>query len=109
MMGFGEKIKERRWQMGMTQKELADRLGVTGSAISSYENNTRLPSFEILIKMSRVFHMSTDELLGCAETDGSVLMDISGLTDEQRKTVLQMVEAYCRFNEISRALSKDDR
>ena len=53
--------------------------------------------------------MSTDELLGCAETDGSVLMDISGLTDEQRKTVLQMVEAYCRFNEISRALSKDDR
>ena len=100
MIGLGERIKERRWQMGLTQKDLAERLGVTGSAISSYENNTRLPSFEILIKMSRVFHMTTDELLGCAERDGAMCIDITGLNEQQKKNVMQMVETYYSLNEL---------
>lgn len=101
MMDFGERIKERRWRMGVTQKELADRLGITGSAISSYENNTRLPSFDILVKLSRLFHMSTDELLGCTERNESMLVDISDLTEDQKKNILQMVETYCCFNRLS--------
>lgn len=100
MIGFGERIKERRWQMGFTQKDLADKLGITGSAISSYENNTRLPSFEILIKMSRVFHMTTDELLGCAERDKAMCIDITGLSEQQKKNVMQMVETYYSLNEL---------
>lgn len=102
MVRFGERIKERRWQLGLTQKDLAVRLGVTGSAISSYENNTRLPSFDILIKMSRVFHMSTDMLLGCASTESGIKIDISELNELQKKIIIHIIETYKNFNEIER-------
>ena len=44
MVDIGNKIKELRTEQKMTQSDLAERLGVTKSSISSYENGSRLPS-----------------------------------------------------------------
>ena len=55
MVDVGSRIKELRVSQKITQNDFASRLGVTKSAISSYENGSRLPSYDILIKISRIF------------------------------------------------------
>ena len=61
---FGSKLKTLRLQAGLTQKQLAEQIGVTKSVVSFYELRERTPSPEILIKLTAVFHVSADYLLG---------------------------------------------
>lgn len=63
---FGDRLKELRTQNGLTQKELGDRIGLTKSVVSYYEQQTRTPSPEILIKLAAIFHVTSDYLLGIA-------------------------------------------
>jgi transcriptional regulator with XRE-family HTH domain len=80
MREFGEVLKELRQQAGMTQKQLADRLWLSKATVSYYEQAVRYPSPEVLIKLSRVFHVSTDYLLGIE--DKKQVIDVSGLKNE---------------------------
>lgn len=50
-MGIGNRIKEARENKHWTQSELAERIGVTGSAVTNYENNTSHPKEPILYKL----------------------------------------------------------
>lgn len=59
---FGTRLKELRKQTGMTQKELADKLGVTKSVVSFYELRERAPSPEILVKLTSIFDVTSDYL-----------------------------------------------
>lgn len=61
---LGERIKNLRIQNDITQKELADYLGVTPKAISFYELNQRQPSNDMILMLSKKFGVSTDYLLG---------------------------------------------
>ena len=81
----------------MTLAVMAERLGVTTSAIAAYENGSRKPSFEMLIKIARLFNLSVDSLLGYSNKD---LMDVSGLTASQRETIQNMVATFQMFNEL---------
>ena len=67
MVNMGEKLKYLRQTKNLTQKQVADRLGLAISAISSYESGSRYPSYEALIKLARMFHVSTDYLLGITD------------------------------------------
>lgn len=49
---------------GLTQKQLADALGITEIAIQNYENNRRKPAYDILIAMADYFDVSLDYLAG---------------------------------------------
>ena len=88
-MDFGRRLKELRKQNGLTQQQLADRIGVTKSVISFYELRERSPSPEVLAKLSYVFHISTDWLLGI---EHNKTIDVSGLDDEDIKAVQLIVE-----------------
>lgn len=88
-MDFGSRLKELRKQSGLTQQQLADRIGVTKSVISFYELRERSPSPEVLAKLSWVFHVSTDYLLGI---ERGKTIDVSGLDDEDIKAVALIVE-----------------
>lgn len=59
---LGDRLKELREDSGMNQDQLADILGVTRSAISSYETNTNMPSLEAAIKLADIFNVSLDYL-----------------------------------------------
>jgi len=76
---FGKRLKELRTNFGLTQAQLAERIGVTKSVISFYELQERCPSPDVLIKLSRIFHVTTDYLLGLEKTE---TLDISGLDSE---------------------------
>ena len=63
MIELGTRIKALRTARRMTQAEFAERINVTKSAVSAYENGSRLPSYDVLIKIARLFKVSTDNLL----------------------------------------------
>lgn len=61
---IGENIKKLRVDNEMTQKELADKLFVTGQAVSRWENNEVEPSIATISLLSKIFGVPTDMLLG---------------------------------------------
>lgn len=58
------RIKMLRDEFNYTQQELADRLECSKSVIGLYENETRKPSMEVLLKLSEIFDCSIDYILG---------------------------------------------
>lgn len=67
------RIKKLREEFQMTQQELADKLNGAKSTIAMYENETRKPSMEVLIKLSEIFNCSIDYLLGKSDIKNSDL------------------------------------
>ena len=67
-MTMGNIIKELRKERGLTQEELAERLGVTYQAISKWENNAGMPDISQVVPLASVFGVSTDVLFGIAGT-----------------------------------------
>ena len=61
---IGARIKSLREEYGLTQKELADFLGVTPKAISFYELEQRSPSWDMVVQLADKFNVTTDYLLG---------------------------------------------
>lgn len=60
---IGQFIKKIRQDNNLTQKELADRLGVTFQAVSKWENGKNVPDISILKEMSKMFNVDIDEIL----------------------------------------------
>lgn len=63
-MTFGQRLKQLREENGITQIALASQLGINEEAISAFENDEAMLSAEILVKLSSIYNMSVDELLG---------------------------------------------
>ena len=55
ILNVGENIKKYRKNSNLTQKQLAEKIGVTVVTIQNYENSRREPSFEVLCKMADIF------------------------------------------------------
>ena len=89
MVEFGQRLRELRKQKNLTQKQLAELIGVKNSIISFYEVGDRFPSPEIIIKLSAALNTSTDYLLGVAKGRN---IDVTGLTDEDEKAICIMVD-----------------
>lgn len=85
---MGNKLKELRKQKRLTQKQVADRIGLAVSAVSSYEAGSRYPSYDVLIKLARIFHVSTDYLLGMTDKKE---IDVAGLNEEEVEAISQLV------------------
>lgn len=60
---LGEKLKHLRQERGMTQAELAEKLGVSPSAVGMYEQGRREPDGTVLARIAAVLRCSADELL----------------------------------------------
>jgi len=71
-MTIGERIKERRKDLGMTQNELAEKLGVSFQAVSKWENETSLPDTAMFPALSSVLDVSLDYLFTGAGEWGEV-------------------------------------
>lgn len=93
MVDFGATLKRLRLEAGYTQQQLADRLGVTKSVVSYYELHERVPSPEILVKLSTIFRVSTDYLLGLERGE---TVSLAGLEKDDIITIKRMVESLSR-------------
>lgn len=68
-MTIGERIKSLRKKHGMTQERLAEYLGVSYQAVSKWECGLSCPDLSLIAPLTKLFHVSADELLGIAEAD----------------------------------------
>lgn len=63
-MNIGKRFSLYRRRSQLTQKEAAKLIGVKSYQLANYESNRSEPSLKILIAMSKVYHVTTDQLLG---------------------------------------------
>ncbi len=66
-MTFGERLKQIRKDRGLTQVGLAEQLDVTKGTVSTWETNSRKPSFETLVELCDMFTVSMDYLIGVSD------------------------------------------
>jgi transcriptional regulator with XRE-family HTH domain len=64
-------------------------VGLAISAISSYEAGTRYPTYDTLAKLSCIFHVSTDYLIGITNKR---TIDVTGLDDSEIELISQLVD-----------------
>ena len=91
MVDFGRKLRNLRLEAGLTQSELALRLNVTKAVVSYYELHERSPSPEVLIKISTIFHVSTDYLLGLSRRK---TLDVSDLSNEELEVLQIIIDSF---------------
>lgn len=95
IQGLGDKLQQLRLQFHMSQKDVAMAINSSPSIISNYESGERTPSVENLMALARLYHCSTDYLLGFVVTDNDNTLDVSMLSMEQ-KALLQKLLATMR-------------
>lgn len=66
-MNIGSVIRKYRKEAGLTQEEMADRLGVTAPAVNKWENGNSNPDIELLAPIARLLHISLDTLMSFHE------------------------------------------
>ena len=66
-MKIGSIIKKYRKNLGMTQENMANQLGVTTPAVNKWENDNTLPDITLLAPIARLLGITTDELLSFKE------------------------------------------
>lgn len=99
MVEFGKRLKTLRKEKNLTQKQLSALIGVQNSIISFYEVGDRMPSPEVIIKLSHVLHVSTDFLLGVEKQEKQDLIDVSGLNENDRKLVQNLIDTLREKNQ----------
>ncbi|MCC0684099.1 helix-turn-helix domain-containing protein [Clostridioides sp. ZZV14-6345] len=80
MNSISEKLKYLRDLKKLTQKEVANSIGVTTSAYGFYEQGKRTPSPELIVKLAEYFNVTTDYLLGHTKTSYSVNANIPSMS-----------------------------
>ena len=61
---LGRRIADARRDMGLTQKDLAEKVGVTAQAVSKWERGSSCPDISILDEIACALGISVSELLG---------------------------------------------
>ena len=61
-MSFGERIKYRRGELKLSRADLAERLGVSSSAVSNYENGVSFPKAEMAFGLCDILDITPREL-----------------------------------------------
>lgn len=75
MKSFGDRLREARIAVGLTQEQLGFALGVTKSSVSAWENERETPSFRVLPDLRATLKQSLDELI-CGAGPTSRLEDL---------------------------------
>ena len=92
---LNQQIRNLRLNRKMSQVELAKCLGVSKQSVSNWENDNIQPSIEMLIKLSKVFSVSTDYLLGLDLKDS---LDVNGLPAEVVAHIRQIIDDFKRLD-----------
>ena len=98
---YGEKIKEYRLKLGMTQNHVASELGVTPGFISNVENGRTAMSLRLLTYYSKLMGITLDELVGNIDPiykessiDNALFSMIKELTVEEKEKLLETLKIW---------------
>ena len=91
MISFGKVIKELRKNRRLTQTELSKALGVSKSMISSYESDSRAPSYNVLIKLARFFNVPMDYMFGFKNKQ---TCSLDSLDPDEQEIILMLIKKF---------------
>ena len=74
---LNKRIHELRTALGWSQVELAKRLQISKQTVSNWENDNIQPSVDMLVRLAKLFGVTTDYLLGLEDAPR---LDVSGLS-----------------------------
>ena len=88
---LGQRINELRIALGWSQVQLAEKLNISKQTVSNWENENIQPSIEMLVRLAKLFHVSTDYLLGL---DNAQTINVEGLPLSFVAHLTQIIEDY---------------
>lgn len=91
MLGFSDRLKMLRNNMGMTQSDLARKLSLTRASVNAWEMGLSAPSTPFIVELSKVFHVTTDFLLGL---DDNTTIRTDNLTDKEIAALMNTIECF---------------
>ena len=89
MVDCSEKLRTLRKAKGLTQLQVAGRIGVTKAMISAYETAAKAPSLDVLIRLASLYGVTIDYLVS---VESHRLIDATGLDDDSIALVAALVE-----------------
>lgn len=98
-MSFAERLNQIRKKKGISQEELARKIGTHGPAIGRYERGTAKPTIEVATKIAKVLGVSLDYLVGNSDLELNEdmierLQDVNRLPVEDQKMVFSFLDAF---------------
>lgn len=90
MERLSDRLKKLRQEKRLRQDQVAALVGVTKSTVSTWESDIRQPSYQVLIQLANLYHVSTDYLLGRSHDR---IVDLSGLTDAEVALIAELVSS----------------
>lgn len=88
---IGEHIARLRKERGITQVEMAERIGLSQSIVSKYESGELRLHAELIVRLAEVFRTSTDEVLGVKSATVSGAAEHGGRTEQRLMKKLRQV------------------
>ena len=96
---LSKRLKELRKLNKLTQIELAKKLDVTSGAVALWETDKRVPDIETILKISKVFNVTTDYLMGNELENQIIVIGKSGnfqsfsLNEKDLKTITNLADS----------------
>lgn len=100
---MGDRIKEIRKKLCLTQEQLAERLDVSVEFVSQIERGLKMPSMPLFIKLIEILDVSADYLLRDSVSTGRLCGDnaigrkIERLTPKQRIALEALIDTYIEY------------
>lgn len=93
---LGEQIKKLRTYKNLSQVDLSRKLGVTKQCVSNWENENIMPSVDMLVKISELFGVTTDFLLGLSEKH---TLNVDGLSEVEISHIQALINDLVELRE----------
>ena len=97
---FNENLKNARERKGMSQKDVAEEIGVAKSTYSLYESGNREPNVQTIKRIADVLNVSADDLLGLNDKPITIAAHFDG--DEYTEEELDEIKAFAEFVKTKR-------
>lgn len=102
MFDFGLRLRELREQHKLSQEDLGRKINRSKSVVSSYENNLKVPSVDILTSLAVLYNVSLDYLVGI---DKNQMVSIEGLSEQQKNVIHTLLLEFKDKSSISDGLT----
>ncbi|HJD22455.1 MAG TPA: helix-turn-helix domain-containing protein [Candidatus Gemmiger faecigallinarum] len=91
LLTLADRIKTLREQAGLTQAEVARRLGISRAGVNAWEMGLSVPSTPYVVELAKIFAVSTDYLLGVEQT---ATISVKGLSEKQVSALIGIIDCF---------------